>query len=159
MVPGIVVSEGVAYSLGGRSGIVGLAVKLGGSGDVTATHRLWTTRKGTNVPSPVFKNGYLFWMNDNNETAFCAEGATGKIMYEERIARAGQIYASALLADGRVYYVSRNGKTLVVAATPQFELLATNDLRDGSLFHATPVAANGNLFIRSDAFLYCIGTK
>ena len=56
MVPSLVTHEGVAYSLGGRSGIAALAVRMGGKGDVTATHRLWTSRKGSNVSSPVFHN-------------------------------------------------------------------------------------------------------
>jgi outer membrane protein assembly factor BamB len=159
MVPTIVVNDGVAYSLGGRSGVVGLAVKLGGSGDVTKTHRLWTINKATNVSSPVFSGKHLYWMNDNSETAFCAEAETGKILYEQRIPRAGQVYASALLADGKVFYLSRDGKVSVVAAKPEYELLATNDLKDGSLFHACPVATDGRLFLRSDLYLYCIGKK
>jgi outer membrane protein assembly factor BamB len=159
MVPTIVVNDGVAYSLGGRSGVVGLAVKLGGSGDVTESHRLWTIRKATNVSSPVLHGSHLYWMNDNRETAYCAEAETGKIVYEERVPRSGQIYASALLADGKVYYLSRDGKIVVVAAKPEFEILATNNLRDGSLFHASPVALDGRLLVRSDLYLYCVGNK
>jgi outer membrane protein assembly factor BamB len=159
MVPTIVVSDGVAYSLGGRSGVVGLAVRLGGSGDVTATHRLWQLRRATNVSSPVFRDGHLYWMNDASESAFCAEAETGKVVYEERVRRAGQVYASALLADGKVYYLSRDGTVIVVSAKPQYELLATNSLRDGSLFHASPVALDGRLLIRSDLYLYCVGKK
>lgn len=159
MVPTIVVNDGVAYSLGGRSGVVGLAVRLGGSGDVTESHRLWTIRKATNVTSPVFHGSHLYWMNDNRETAYCAEAETGKIVYEERVPRSGQIYASALLADGRIYYLSRDGKIVVVAAKPEFEILATNTLRDGSLFHASPVALDGRLLVRSDKYLYCVGNK
>jgi outer membrane protein assembly factor BamB len=157
MVPTIVVSDGVAYSLGGRNGVVGLAVKLGGSGDVTDTHRLWTTTKGTNVSSPVLHANRLYWMNDARGIAYCAEAETGKILYEERLPRTGQVYASALLAAGRIYYLTRDGKVNVVAAKPEFELLATNALRDRSLFHASPVPLDGRLLIRSDQYLYCIG--
>ena len=153
MVPTIVVNDGVAYSLGGRSGVVGLAVKLGGSGDVTETHRLWTTTKATNVSSPVFHDKHLYWMNDSREIAYCAEAETGKIVYEERVPRAGQVYASALLAEGKVYYLSRDGKVNIVAAKPEYELLATNTLGDRSLFHASPVALDGRLLIRSDLYL------
>lgn len=157
MVPSVVAHDGIVYAIGGRSGVAALAVKTGGSGDVTKTHRLWTGRKGSNVSSPVFHDKHVYFMNDNNEHAFCLEAATGKVVYEERIGRAGTVYASSLLADGKVYYVSRDGKTFVVAAKPEYELLATNDLRDGGIFHATPVAADGKLFIRSDKFLYCLG--
>jgi outer membrane protein assembly factor BamB len=80
-------------------------------------------------------------------------------VYAERVPRAGAVYASALLASGRVYYVGRNGRTHVVAANPRFELLATNDLGDGGEFDATPAVADGRLLIRSNKALYCIGTK
>src|SRR5262245_61783199 len=159
MVPSLVAHAGVVYCLGGRSGVAALAVRAGGEGDVTATHRLWTSKKGTNVSSPVYHDGHLYWMNDASGVAFCAKAATGEVVYEERVARAGQIYASSLLADGRIHYVSRDGRTFVLPARPKYELLASNDLRDGSLFHATPVAADRRLFLRSDRYLYCVGKR
>lgn len=159
MVPSLVGHDGVVYAVGGRSGVAGLAVRTGGKGDVTKTHRLWTSKKGSNVSSPVYHDGHLYWMNDSSGTAFCAKAATGEVVYEERVARAGQVYASSLLADGRIYYVTRDGRTFVVPAKPQYELLATNDLRDGSTFNATPVAIDGRLFVRSDKALYCLEKK
>ena len=98
-------------------------------------------------------------MNDASGTAFCAKADTGEVVYEERIRGAGGVYASSLLADGRIYYVGREGRTYVVAAKPQFELLATNDLSDRSNFDATPVAVDGRLFIRSNKALYCLEKK
>jgi outer membrane protein assembly factor BamB len=159
MVPSVVAHDGIVYAIGGRSGVAALAVKTGGTGDVTRTHRLWTGKKGSNVSSPVFHDKHIYFMNDSNEHAFCLEAATGNVVYEERMPRAGTVYASSLMADGKIYYVSRDGKTFVVAAKPEFELLATNDLRDGSIFHATPVAIDGKLFIRSDKYLYCLEKK
>jgi outer membrane protein assembly factor BamB len=159
MVPSAVSHDGVAYCLGGRSGVVGLAVRTGGRGDVTATHRLWTSTKGSNVSSPVYHDGHLYWMNDASGTAYCVKADTGAVVYEERVRRAGGVYASALLAGGRIYYVGREGRTYVVAAVPRFDLLATNDLGDRSDFDATPVAVDGRLFIRSNKALYCIGAK
>ncbi|MBA4191224.1 MAG: serine/threonine protein kinase [Planctomycetaceae bacterium] len=156
MVPSVVVNDGVVYCLGGRSGVIGLAVRTGGKGDVTKTHRLWTSKKGSNVSSPVFHDGHLYWMNDSNGTAYCAKADTGEVVYEEKVPRAGGVYASALLADGRIYYVGREGRTYVVAAKLKFELLATNDLSDRSLFDASPVAIDGRLFIRSGKALYCL---
>jgi hypothetical protein len=157
IVPSAVAHDGVVYCLGGRSGVIGLAVRTGGMGDVTRTHRLWTSKKGSNVSSPVYHDGHLYWMNDANGTAYCAKADTGEVVYEERVPRAGGVYASALLADGRIYYVGREGRTYVIAAKPQYELLATNDLSDRSNFDATPVAIDGRLFIRSNKALYCIG--
>ncbi len=157
MVPSLVADQGIVYCLGGRSGTASLAVRTGGSGDVTKSHRLWTGMKGSNVTSPVFHGGHLYWMNDSRGTAYCAEAKTGEVIYEKRLNGAGQVYASPLLADGRVYYLARDGKTFVVAADPQFKELRTNDLRDGSIFDASPAVDGGRLLIRSGKFLYCIG--
>jgi outer membrane protein assembly factor BamB len=111
------------------------------------------------VSSPVVHDGHLYWMHDSLGIAFCAEAMTGKVVYEERVPRADQVYASALLADGKVYHLTRTGKTFVVPAKPKFELLATNDLGDRTMFNASPVAVGNRLLIRSDQALYCVGTK
>ncbi len=157
MVPSVVANDGIVYCLGGRSGVAALAVKTGGSGDVTKSHRLWTSFKGSNVTSPIFHDGHLYFMNDNRETAYCLKADTGAIVYEERLNRAGQVYASALLADGRIYYLTRDGKTFIVAAKPEFEQLAVNDLSDRSLFNGSPSVDGSRLLIRSDKFLYAVG--
>jgi hypothetical protein len=73
--------------------------------------------------------------------------------------RAGQIYASPLLGDGKLYYTTREGKTFVVPVGPKFEVLAVNDLSDRSAFNATGAIADGRLFLRSDKFLYCIDER
>lgn len=158
MVPSLVAHDGVIYCIGGRSGGA-LAVRAGGRGDVTKTHRLWTGRKGSNVTSPVYHAGHLYWMNDNLGIAYCAEAATGRLLYEQRVERAGQVYASPVLAGDRLYYVARTGRTFVIAAKPEYELLAVNDLSDRSTFNASPAVADGRLYLRSDRFLYCIGSK
>jgi outer membrane protein assembly factor BamB len=157
MVPSVVAHQGIVYCLGGRSGVAALAVKTGGKGDVTKSHRLWTGVKGSNVTSPVFDDGYLYWMNDNSGIAYCAKAETGEILYEHRMNRAGQVYASALLADGRIYYTNRQGKTMVVAAKPEFAELAVNELNDGSLFNGSMAVDGTRILIRSDKFLYAIG--
>jgi outer membrane protein assembly factor BamB len=157
MVPTIVAAEGVVYCLGGRSGVGALAVRSGGQGDVTDSHRLWTITKGSNVTSPIFRDGHLYWMHEQRGVAFCADAKTGNVIYEQRLERAGQVYASALLAGGRLYYLTREGKTFVLAANPQFQQLAVNELRDGGLFNGSPAVDGNRLLIRSDKFLYCIG--
>jgi len=158
MAPSLVAADGVVYAIGGRSGGA-LAVKLGGADDVTATHRIWTGTKGSNVSSPVYHEGHLYWMNDNNGTAYCAEAKTGKIVYEERVPRADQVYASPVLADGKIYYITRTGKAFVVAAKPTFELLATNEIESRGQFNSTPAVADQRIYLRSDRALYCIGGK
>ncbi|HSI36888.1 MAG TPA: PQQ-binding-like beta-propeller repeat protein [Tepidisphaeraceae bacterium] len=156
MVPCVVAHEGVVYCIGGRSGGA-LAVKAGGRGDVTGSHRIWTGTKGSNVSSPVFHDGHVYWMNENNRTAYCADARTGKVVYEQQVGgRFSQVYAPALLADGKVYYTTRDGKIIVIAAKPQFEQVAFNDLSDRSTFNAGIAVSGGRLFVRSDKALYCV---
>jgi len=158
MVPSLVNDKDVVYCIGGRSG-GGLAVRVGGRGDVTQSHRLWTINKGSNVSSPIFHEGHLYWLHETTGVACCAEAATGKILYEERIAGAGQFYASPILVDGRLYGVGRRSGVVVLAAKPEYELIARNELGDRSTFDASPAVDGSRLLIRSDKFLYCIGAK
>jgi outer membrane protein assembly factor BamB len=157
MVPSVVAAEGVVYCLGGRSGVAGLAVRAGGRGDVTATHRLWSSTRGSNVTSPVYHDGHLYWMHEQRGVAYCAKADSGEVVYEQRLDRAGQVYASALLAEGRLYYFTRDGKTFVLAAMPKFNQIAQNDLSDRSLFNGSPAVNGKQLLVRSDKFLYCLG--
>lgn len=158
MAPSPIAHDGIIYCIGGRTN-GSLAVRAGGRGNVTSSHRLWTSKKGSNVSSPVYYNGYLYYANDNQETVFCVEAKTGRIVYEQRIERADQIYAAALLADGKLYYTNRYGRTFVVAPGPQYRLLAANDLSDRTQFNASPAVAGGRLFLRSDQALYCVGKR
>ncbi len=158
MVPSLVADGGVVYCIGGRTGAA-LAIRCGGRGDVTNTHKLWTGKKGSNVSSPILHEGRLYWMHDDLGLARCADAKTGAILYEERVAGAGQFYASPVLADGKLYYVSRNSGVFVVAATPKYQLLAHNVLGDRSTFDASPAVTGNWLLVRSDRFLYCIGKK
>lgn len=157
MVPTGVAGDGTVYYLGGRSGISALAVRAGGSGDVTDTHRLWTSKAGSNVTSPILKDGHLYWMSEKAGIAYCAKADTGELLYEQRLPRAGQVYASPVAAAGRLYYLTRGGKMFVVAAEPKFKQLATNVLDDGSRFDASPAVEGNRLLLRSEKFLYCVG--
>jgi hypothetical protein len=132
-------------------------VRAGGRGDVTASHRLWTLNKGSNVPSPILHEGHLYWLHENLGIVYCAEAASGKLIYEERLANAGQFYGSPILAEGRLYGVTRRGTVFVLAAKPQFEQLARNELGDRSSFDASPAVDGKRLLVRSDKFLYCLG--
>jgi outer membrane protein assembly factor BamB len=156
MVPSLVARDGIVYGIGGRGGGA-LAVRAGGRGDVTATHVLWYGQRGSNVSSPVLHEGHLYWAKDSPAAAYCADAKTGRVLYEERLDRAGQVYGSPVLVNGRLYYVARNGRTFVIRAVPRFEVLAVNDLGERGVFNASPAVAGGRLFIRSDRFLYCIG--
>lgn len=159
IVPTIVVNDGVAYVFGGRSGLASLAIKLGGRGDVTQSHKLWSSKKGSNVNSPVYRDGHLYWCHEQMGIAYCADAKTGNVVFENRLERAGQFYASTLLVGDRVYCLDRSGKMFVFAAKPEFELLAKNELRDGTNFDASPTVTGTRLLLRSQKTLYCIGEE
>jgi outer membrane protein assembly factor BamB len=78
----------------------------------------------------------------------------GEVLFSERFP--DQPYASATAGDGKIYIVTRYGGTYVLAAKPEFTQLAHNKLDDDSTFNASPVISNGQLFLRSDRYLYCI---
>lgn len=159
MVPTLAVHGDMIYAIGGRSG-GGLALRGGGRGDVTGSHRTWTINKGSNVSSPVYHDGLLFWISDAQGIAYCADAETGNIHYQQRVTSSDQFYASAVLGDGKVYYLSRYGTTYVVAAQKKYKLLASNLIGDAhAVFNATPAIAGNQLFIRSDTHLYCIANQ
>lgn len=151
--PSVISKDGIVYAIGGRSSKT-VAVRSGGRGDVTETHKLWQADVGANVSSPVMYDGHLYWVSDRNKVAYCVKMADGEVKYDERIRM--QPYASTLLADGRLYVVMRQGGTLVLAAQPTFKQLAHNTLLDRSTFNASPIVCDGTLILRSDKNLYCI---
>jgi len=154
--PTVIVHEDIVYAIGARSGM-GIAVKAGGKGNVTP---LWEMGKGSNVSSPVFYKDHLYWSHEGRGIVYCANAKTGEIVYEERLQPSpDRIYASALLAGDKIYYVSRNRGVYVVAADPKFKLLAHNEPLDKSVFNASPAVVDGKLLFRSNEYLYCLGTK
>lgn len=105
---------------------------------------LWRTGRGSNVSSPVYHDGHLYWASDNSGVVYCQEAATGKVVYQRRLTPAsGLIYASPVLAGGKLYYVSQRKGANVVAAKPEFELLAHNVFEgDDSRANASPAVSS-----------------
>ncbi len=157
--PSVVAHDGVVFAIGG--GHTSLAVRAGGSGDVTESHGVWRKPKGSNVGSPVFLNGHLYWATDGGGIVCCQNAATGEFVFEKRLdPGSGTIWSSPVLADGKLYFVSQSQGTFVVAAKPEYELLAHNTLADdNSRTNASPAVHNGQLLLRTDRALYCIGKK
>jgi outer membrane protein assembly factor BamB len=158
MVPSLVFHEDVVYCIGGRTGGA-LAVRVGGRGDVSRSHRLWSLSKGSNVSSPIYHDGHLYWLHENLGILYCVDATSGKLVYEERLGNAGQFYSSPVLANGKLYAITRRGAGFVLAARAQFEQLARNELTDRSSFDASPAVDGNRLLVRSDKFLYCLEQK
>jgi outer membrane protein assembly factor BamB len=157
--PSVVAHDGIVYAIGG--GHTSLAIRSGGRGDVTSTHTLWRKNDGSNVPSPIYYNGYLYWAHDGGGVVCCQDPKSGEMVYQERLVPdADRIWASPVLADGKLYYVSQNNGVYVVAVGPEYRLLSHNRFEDDdSRTNASPAVAAGQLLLRTDRRLYCIGSK
>ncbi len=129
------------------------AVRLGGEGDVTDTHVSWVQRKNVaSMASTVFASGLIFMVNDGG-IASCLDARTGKVEWRERIG--GQHCASPIVVGDRVVYFDREGQSVAVRASKQYEVLAKNQLDDG--FMASPAILSDSLILRSKTHLYRIG--
>lgn len=152
-----VAHNGVIYTIAYQKAA---AVRAGGRGDVSQSHVLWKINKGSEVCSPLYYESHLYWTSENGGIAYCVDAATGQTVYQERLPDTDRIYASGVLAEGRIYYPSRKKGTYVIPAKPKFQLLAHNVIEsDTSVFNGTPAISHSQLFLRSDNYLYCIGKK
>ncbi len=104
--------------------------------------------------SPVAHGGLVYVVNGNG-VVNCADAKAGDIVWTHRVD--GPFTASPLLADGKLYIVNEAGVTTVMQTGREAKVLAANPINDTIL--ATPVAADGAIFLRSDGMLYCIGVK
>jgi len=136
-----------------------LAIRAGGTGDVTTSHRLWeyTDNGGPDVPTPVSDGKLLFLVEDNGLVS-CLDLKTKDKVWGPTRTASGVVSASPLLADGKLYIVNEQTVTTVLEAGTEFKVLATNEL-DGSYTLSSPVAVGNQLFIRTGTHLYCIGNK
>jgi outer membrane protein assembly factor BamB len=149
--PSVVAHKGVVYVVRAKA----LAIKAGGRGDVSDSHVLWQTKGSSLVSSPVYHDGYLYWPGGD---ALCLDAASGKEVYRGNLSKGASFYASPLVADGKIYCVSRFGGTFVLAAGPKFKELAHNTFADdSSRTNASPIVSDGCLLLRTDRYLYCIG--
>jgi outer membrane protein assembly factor BamB len=131
-----------------------VAIRSGGRGDVSSTHRVWSTDLGPDVPTPVTDGKYLYILRDNG-TMYCHDALTGKVVYGGQRAAPGTYSASPILSDGKLYLTSEDGTTTVIKAGPTFEILSQNHLNDYTL--SSPVVAKGQIFMRTDFALWAIG--
>lgn len=133
-----------------------VAVKMGGEGDITASHKAWTLSKfAPDCPTPVVYRGLVFTMRDDG-LASCIDLTTGEAKWQERLFT-DNVKVSPVAAEGRVYFVSGQGNAVVVKASSKFEVISKNRWNDETL--STPALSDGQLFLRSATGLACIASR
>jgi outer membrane protein assembly factor BamB len=132
-----------------------LAIRPDGRGEITKTHIAWSLKRGVPLtPSPLLVGEELYLINDSG-IATCLDARTGKEYWQVRIG--GNHSASPLYADGRIYFLSEEGESVVIAPGKQFKALARNEL-DGETL-ASMAVSGGSIFVRSRTHLYRLSNK
>lgn len=148
---------GMTSGPGGGSAI---AVKAGGSGDVTESQRLWRKeRVKSGIGTGVIHEGRLYMISQDG-IATCMDLKDGNTLWEERLKGSGgrdSSWSSMLLADGKIYVPNQSGDVFVLRAAPKFEVLSTNSV--GEPTNASLAASDGEFFLRTDKALWCFGAS
>jgi outer membrane protein assembly factor BamB len=154
----VVVGDVVVLSAGFPEKLA-MAIRAGGSGDITGTPRvLWKYTKGTAyVPSPIAYGGFVYLVTDKGILT-CLDARTGEVKYEGgRVPVPATVMASPVAFEGKILLSSMEGDTFVIKAGPVHEVLKTNAL--GEAIAASPAIAPGRIFIRGESHLYAIGVR
>ena len=131
-----------------------LAIRPDGSGNVTGSAVAWRTKKGAAyVPSPVAEGDWCLVVSDSG-VAHCFAAASGELAWQERM---GEQHASLIAAQGLVYFLNDKGEMRIVRPGAKFDLVAKCEL--GERTFASPAFSEGQIFIRGETSLYCIGTR
>jgi outer membrane protein assembly factor BamB len=149
-------ADGMVVALSGFGGPA-LAVRAGGKGDVTATRRLWhhPQKHPQRIASPIVVGQRVYLVNENG-LAQCLDATSGKDLWDKpRLG--GDCWGSLVSAADHLYVTNKAGDTFVLAAGPQYELLAKNSLDEPVL--SSIAVSDGELFIRTYKHLWCISEK
>ena len=169
VIPTPPVQDGIAYLASGYRGnklqAVDLAKAKGelqdGSSETGAEKSeavLWSRDRDTPyVPSLVLSEGQVCFLKHFRNIWTCVDAKTGDEVYQSRIEPLDNVWSSPVAADGKIYVLSREGKTAVLRQGKEYELLATNELDDR--FDATPVLVGDRIYLRGRKFLYAIAEK
>ena len=157
VIPTPVVGYGLVFCSSGRAGPT-LAIKPGGSGDVTRTHLAWESPRGSPfVPSPILYGEQLYMVNDMASIVTSLAATSGKVLWQGRlgVAQREGFSASPVAVDGKVFFTNDDGETFVLRAGQTFEILRVNRLGETTL--ASPALVDGRWYFRTSGNLMAIG--
>ncbi len=151
----VVAGEMVVVPYGRGTCLAG--VRLGGSGDVTGTHRLWTRDDvGAFVPTPAVCDGKIYLLGDRGRVS-CIDPHSGKTLWEDALPKHRKsYYASPTIADGKLYAAREDGVVFVARLTGGFKVLSENPM--GEQVIASPVPIADCLLLRGERHLFCVKT-
>lgn len=155
----VVLDENILVCTPHPTGVI-IAVKPGGSGDITDTHKAWTvSHTRTDVPSPfVYDKDLFVWDGDFKKGLSRLDPKTGDVKFFTPITSAPVFRASPLAADGKVYAMNEEGQVWVVSATDG-KVLSNTTLATEGTARGSIVASQGKIFVRTGSTLYCFGSK
>lgn len=149
-----IIAEGLIFVACGQGGNGKLMIAAHPGNSTHPPKEVYRLEKNIpNVPTPVVAGNLLFLWHDRGVVS-CHDLATGKQHWRERVG--GDFSGSPIRIGNRIFGISRQGEVIVLAASPNFELIARNELDEP--FHATPAVSNNRLYLRSENTLFCIGT-
>ena len=158
--------DGVVYAMGGREGRA-IAVKVGGKGDVSESHTVWTAPLRSGINTPIVADGNLVWIATGR--VFCADCKTGEYVFRDRLPTQGGApaargpsgdYASPVQVGDKILLTTKDGTVHVIESGKELKIVNENRFEgDSGRFNATPAISDGQIFIRSDNHLYCIAKQ
>ena len=149
------VVDGIVYLTGGKEKQM-MAIRLGGKGDVETTHKIWETKMiGSNVSSPVYRDGRIFVFHDNGILQV-VNAADGELLHRQRSATETQPFSSPLLVGEYLFMPFQDAGIAIYSADEECRQVAVNKFSDDSPLLSSITPGEGCFWIRSDRFLYCV---
>ena len=154
-IPMPVFHDGVIYMSRGYRSSPYMAIRPGGRGDISKTHVVWESGTGAPYISSLVYDAGLIYMATDVGGVTVVDAKTGQRVSQQRVE--GVFSASPVAADGKIYFVSETGETIVMQSGPSPTVLARNDLGERAI--ASPAISNGQIFIRTDDHIFCVGIR
>jgi len=114
----------------------------------------------SDVSTPAFLDGRFYILNSDAKALNCVVAKTGEVIYSERLKESkDKLEASPTIADGKIYMMNHLGQVFVIKAGDEFELLHVAEMGTSgrNISRSGISVSQGNLFIRTDTHLYCVG--
>ncbi|REJ85722.1 MAG: hypothetical protein DWQ36_22705 [Acidobacteria bacterium] len=156
VIPTPVVSKDLVFASSGRAGPT-LAIRPGGSGDVTGSRVVWSSPKGSPfVVAPMAVGDYLYLVNDMASVLTVYEAASGDLAWQTRLGEAKResFSAAPVAVQGHVLFTNDDGVTFVIRQGPDFEVVRTNELDEAVI--ASPAGVDGTWYFRTRQSLLAI---